>query len=106
MINRVNKDVIATLMKGHIPITDPNQVREAEKRRRLDMSNYKTSKTDLPTYSEGESTGGRGPQQPQKAQPVRVDKKVGRNDPCPCGSGKKYKHCHGRTDTQPQVPPS
>ena len=95
MINRINRDVIATLMKGHIPITDPNQVREAERRRKLDMSNLKTTKTDVPSYSESESTAG-GPPQSQKAQPVRVDKKVGRNDPCPCGSGKKYKHCHGR----------
>jgi len=40
---------------------------------------------------------GRQSQQPQaKPQPVRVGEKIGRNDPCPCGSGKKYKHCHGR----------
>ena len=32
----------------------------------------------------------------QPNQPVRVEKKVGRNEPCPCGSGKKYKHCHGK----------
>ncbi len=31
-----------------------------------------------------------------KREPVKVGKKVGRNDPCPCGSGKKYKHCCGR----------
>ena len=36
------------------------------------------------------------PQPPQKTQPVRVEQKVGRNEPCPCGSGKKYKKCHGR----------
>ncbi|MCK9438409.1 MAG: SEC-C domain-containing protein, partial [Synergistaceae bacterium] len=36
------------------------------------------------------------PRQPQKLAPVRVEKKVGRNDPCPCGSGKKFKNCHGR----------
>jgi len=105
MINRINRDVIATLMKGHIPITDPNQVREAERRRKLDMSNLRTTKTDVPSYSEGESTAG-GPPQPQKAQPVRADKKVGRNDPCPCGSGKKYKHCHGRAGgTEATAPP-
>lgn len=37
-----------------------------------------------------------GKEEPKKRQPIRRDKKVGRNDPCPCGSGKKYKHCHGR----------
>jgi len=35
-------------------------------------------------------------QEKQKPQPVKVEKRVGRNDPCPCGSGKKYKHCHGK----------
>ncbi|MGL4608200.1 MAG: preprotein translocase subunit SecA [Trueperaceae bacterium] len=45
------------------------------------------------------------PANPQNAaarptQPIRVEDKVGRNDPCPCGSGKKYKHCHGRSDAQ------
>jgi preprotein translocase subunit SecA len=38
---------------------------------------------------------GAGPRAPQKPQPIRVEQKVGRNDPCPCGSGKKYKNCHG-----------
>jgi preprotein translocase subunit SecA len=104
MINKVNKDIVATLMKGHIPIQDSSQVREAERRKRLDMSKYRTSKTDVPSYSETNSTVP-GREQPQKPQPVRVDKKIGRNDPCPCGSGKKYKHCHGRVaGPRPQVP--
>ena len=37
-----------------------------------------------------------GPQRPRATQPIHVGPKVGRNDPCPCGSGKKYKNCHGR----------
>jgi len=47
----------------------------------------------------GDDPGGEGasPPEPKKAQPsVRHTEKVGRNDPCPCGSGKKYKHCHGK----------
>ncbi len=90
MIERVNKSVISTLMKGHIPSPDPDQVREAERRRRTDMSRYRTSKSDYSSYSD--TSGGGQPDKPQKAEPVRVEKKVGRNDPCPCGSGKKYKH--------------
>jgi len=44
-----------------------------------------------------EGNGGRGAkQQERKLEPVRVEKKIGRNEPCPCGSGKKYKHCHGQ----------
>ena len=92
MLAKVNKDVVSTLMKGHIPTQDPDQVREAQRRRQVDMSKYRTSKSDFSQYS---STGGGSPEKNQKAEPVRVDKKVGRNDPCPCGSGKKYKQCHG-----------
>jgi len=90
MLNKVNKDVVSTLMKGHIPTQDPEQVKEAQRRRQIE--NLKTSKSDFSQYS---STGG-GSDRNQKTEPVRVEKKVGRNDPCPCGSGKKYKHCHGR----------
>jgi preprotein translocase subunit SecA len=103
MLNKVNKDVVSTLMKGHIPSQDPDQVKEAERRRQIDMSNLRTSKSDFSQYS---STGGGDPDRRQKTEPVRVEKKVGRNDPCPCGSGKKYKQCHGRDqagapDTRP-----
>lgn len=47
---------------------------------------------------EGEAEDQRGGRQPQaaKPQPIHVGEKTGRNDPCPCGSGKKFKHCHGR----------
>jgi preprotein translocase subunit SecA len=92
MLTKVNKDVASTLMKGHIPTQDPDQVKEAQRRRQVDMSNLRTSKSDFSQYS---STGGGGPDRNQRTEPVRVDKKVGRNDPCPCGSGKKYKQCHG-----------
>jgi preprotein translocase subunit SecA len=92
MITKVNKDVVSTLMKGHIPTQDPEQVKEAQRRRQVDMSNLRTSKSDFSQYS---STGGGNQEKNQKVEPVRVDKKVGRNDPCPCGSGKKYKQCHG-----------
>ena len=91
MITKVNKDVVSTLMKGHIPTQDPEQVKEAQRRRQVDMSSMRTSKSDFSQYS---SSGG-GQDRNQKTEPVRVDKKVGRNDPCPCGSGKKYKQCHG-----------
>ena len=101
MLNKVNKDVVSTLMKGHIPTQDPDQVKEAQRRRQVDMSKYRASKSDFSQYS---STGGGGPDKNQKAEPVRVEKKVGRNDPCPCGSGKKYKQCHGMN--QPSAPVS
>ena len=92
MITKVNKDVVGTLMKGQIPTQDPEQVKEAQRRRKIDMSKLKTSKSDFSQYS---STGGGDPDKNKRTEPVRVDKKVGRNDPCPCGSGKKFKQCHG-----------
>jgi len=101
MIDKVNKDVVSILMRGHIPIRDASEVREAQSRKKLDMSKYETSKTDVPSYSEKSDTA--QDKQQQKVQPIRVEKKVGRNDPCPCGSGKKYKQCHGRVGgTSPQ----
>ncbi len=95
MVQKVNKDVVSTLMKGHIPISDPNEVREAEARKRTDMSKYSTQKSESPEVSSGGNRA-QASQEPQRVQPVRVEKKVGRNDPCPCGSGKKYKSCHGK----------
>ena len=92
MLDKVNKDVVSTLMKGHIPTQDPDQVKEAQRRRQVDMSNLRASRSDFTQYS---NTGG-GQDRDKKVEPVRVDKKVGRNDPCPCGSGKKYKQCHGK----------
>lgn len=89
MIDRINRDVISSLMKGHIPIKDSSGLQEAQQRQRLDMSKYQTTRTD--------EMGGSDKKQ-QKIEPVRVEKKVGRNEPCPCGSGKKYKQCHGKAE--------
>ncbi|MCD6346338.1 MAG: SEC-C domain-containing protein, partial [Bacteroidales bacterium] len=101
MMNRVNKEVVSLLMKGNIPIQQPEQVREAQAIRKLDMSKYQTSKTDMEGYGSSNATGeGGAPQKQKKIQPVRVEKKIGRNDLCPCGSGKKYKHCHGAAGAQ------
>ena len=83
------------LMKGQLPLRDPSEVRRGEVPRRSDMSNLRASKSEYGSSFNKDSESGQ-PRQPQKAQPVRVDKKVGRNDPCPCGSGKKYKNCHGK----------
>ncbi len=91
MINNVNRKVVSILAKGHIPISDPSEVQEAEERKRTDMSRMQTGRQGL----EQPGRGGSDKEPPKKAQPVRVEKKVGRNDPCPCGSGKKYKNCHG-----------
>ena len=93
MVNKVNQDVVSLLMKGTIPITSPDNVREAQRRKQVDMSRLRTQKSEFEGYGSG---GGSPEKKQQQTAPVRVDKKVGRNDPCPCGSGKKYKQCHGK----------
>ncbi len=96
MVAQVNKDIVSTLMKGHIPIQNPDQVREAAPVKRTDMSRYRTSKSDTPGSSNPMEGAQTQTQEKSRPEPVRVEKKVGRNDPCPCGSGKKFKHCHGQ----------
>jgi preprotein translocase subunit SecA len=91
MLKKMNKDVVSILMKGNIPISDSSGVQKAQAPKRLDLSKYATSKSD----ADGISSGDHDTREPQKTQPIRVEKKVGRNDPCPCGSGKKFKNCHG-----------
>ncbi|MCF8371621.1 MAG: preprotein translocase subunit SecA [Bacteroidales bacterium] len=88
MLEKINKQVVAILMKGHIPIQDASEVREAQQPQRSDMDKYQTSRSD--------DTGQPQNKAPQKVQPIRTEKKVGRNELCPCGSGKKYKSCHGK----------
>jgi preprotein translocase subunit SecA len=89
MINKINRDVLAFLLRAHIPLRDPQNVREAEKRHRNDK-NLQTSRPEQLSTS--------GSSEPKSQMPVHVEKKTGRNDPCPCGSGKKYKNCHGRNE--------
>lgn len=95
MIASVNKDVVSTLMKGYIPTQNPDQIREAEARKKLDLSRFKTQKSELPGADNPMEGANTQTQERAKPQPVTVEKQVGRNDPCPCGSGKKFKHCHG-----------
>ncbi|MDP4183927.1 MAG: preprotein translocase subunit SecA [Bacteroidota bacterium] len=88
MIEKINRSVVSTLTKGHIPISDAEEVKEGSQKH-TDMSRMQTSR------NESESPAGEDTREKQKPTPVRVEKKVGRNDPCPCGSGKKFKNCHG-----------
>ncbi len=84
MLESLNTDALSFLLRAAIALRE-EAPRQAETRK-PDMSRMTTSRTDLVTNS-GE---------PKVKAPVRVEKTVGRNDPCPCGSGKKYKNCHGR----------
>ncbi len=100
MVDDVNSKSVSILMRGQIPIQDPGQVRQAAPERKTDYSKYRTQKDEMERGISGSSGQQRNENMPQqrqqqKIEPIRVEKKVGRNDPCPCGSGKKYKNCHG-----------
>lgn len=89
MVDKINKSVVSTLMKGQIPFEAPEEVKQAEEKR-TDLSKMRTGRSDIPTPQAN--------QEPRKVEPVKVAPKVGRNDICPCGSGKKFKNCHGREE--------
>jgi len=93
MIDAINRKVLAILLRGQIPMREPEQVREARPSERMDLSKYKTQKDEVSSGSEDPTK--QDTREKVHQEPIRVEKKAGRNDPCPCGSGKKYKNCHG-----------
>ena len=86
MLEELNQEVLSFLLRAHIPLRDASEAKAPAQQRKPDLSQMQTSRNDLVT------NGG-----DQKSKmPVHVEKQVGRNDPCPCGSGKKFKACHGK----------
>ena len=96
MLANVNKEIVSFLFRGGIPVQqEVEQVIEA-KPQHTDMRNMRTVKPEMVSESNGVPTSVlEDTREPQKQTPVRVEQKIGRNDPCPCGSGKKFKNCHG-----------
>ncbi len=112
MIDRISGQVVEFLVRAGLPTADPAVQQAPERKASREEKQMRTSRTEVPEYA-GATAGATqraqrpapagtqqlppppGPPRPQPTQPVRVEKKVGRNDPCPCGSGKKYKNCHG-----------
>ncbi|MFA7082576.1 MAG: SEC-C metal-binding domain-containing protein, partial [Bacteroidales bacterium] len=87
MISEINKEITSFLCRATLPLEDKS-VKETELPQ-SDNRKLKTGRQELEANN---------PSEPQKIQPVHVEKKVGRNDICPCGSGKKYKNCHGKAE--------
>ena len=94
MVNKINDHTISVLMRGQIPVQEPEQVREAAPERPAPRQQYQETKQDLNDPNQ-QAAANRDTRE-QKREPIRAQKTVGRNDPCPCGSGKKFKNCHGR----------
>ncbi len=121
MLNNLNQKALAALMRGQIYIPRPQpqpmpsnvsvsgqgapapapqapapEVRKAMPERPNDYSQYTASKEGLPGEDANRQAMANAGGGPKKVQPAKAAPKVGRNDPCPCGSGKKFKNCHGR----------
>ena len=87
MLEALDQDVLSFLFRASIFLREPSQAQQApESSTKKEMSRMQTQHGDLTT------NGG----QPKTKMPIHVEKKIGRNDPCPCGSGLKYKNCHGK----------
>jgi preprotein translocase subunit SecA len=92
MDGEVNLDIVQFLCHAGIPLNDGDELKEG-RQKKTDMSRMSANKENAdapPTENEYFDPA------PAKQQPIQVGPKIGRNDPCPCGSGKKYKACHGR----------
>ena len=123
MLDNLNQKALAALMRGQIFIPEPQprpvetpsnvsvsgqqpaapaapkpqpQVREAMPERPNDYSQYTASKEGLPGENANRQAMANAGGGPRKVRPAKAAPKVGRHDPCPCGSGKKFKNCHGR----------
>ncbi len=92
LIYRINYDVCSYLMKGNLVFANGGDVKEAREQK-TDLSKVRTSREEQAMRAAAQSAG-QGRSKPETFK--RTEKKVGRNEPCPCGSGKKYKQCHGK----------
>ncbi|HTB05671.1 MAG TPA: SEC-C metal-binding domain-containing protein, partial [Bacteroidia bacterium] len=92
MLIKVNKSITTFLLKSAIFVNNPNQIQEAQVLEPAEVE-YETSRPNNEAATAQQ--GGEAPA-PKPQQPAKAEKRVGRNDPCPCGSGKKYKNCHGK----------
>ena len=95
MVNKINNQTISVLMRGQIPVPDPEQVRAAAPEMPAPRQQYQETKQDLSDPNQ-QAAANRDTREKQRPEPIRVQKTPGRNDPCPCGSGKKFKNCHGK----------
>ena len=104
MLSNLNSKTVATLMRGQIYVRqpEPDQTpREPEVERAMpdngtDYSRYRTNKEAVPGENAQRQAASARQGEQQRPQPMKAAPKIGRNDPCPCGSGKKFKNCHGR----------
>ena len=106
MVDKIYNDATSVLMRAQIPVAAPNEengsaapeLREAEPERPAPRQQYTETKVDIDEAREAaqRNAASRDTREVQRTPIVNEGPKIGRNDPCPCGSGKKYKNCHGK----------
>ena len=97
MVDKINNATVATLMRAQIPVQAPQEVREAAPEPETPKQQYTTSHEGSDLQDQGmKEAAARDTREQQHRQPIVKDQLPGRNDPCPCGSGKKFKNCHGK----------
>jgi preprotein translocase subunit SecA len=101
MLDNFNRRTISILYRGQIPTRDPENLQQAHVQQKHDYSRYRTQKDAVSraAIASGQAeAANRDTREQQRPEPLRVEKKPRPNDPCPCGSGKKYKQCHGKAE--------
>jgi preprotein translocase subunit SecA len=101
MLDNFNRRTLSILLRGQIPMRDPESVQQAHTQQRQDYSRYRAQKDAVARAAAASgqaAAANRDTREQQRPEPLRVEKKPRPNDPCPCGSGKKYKQCHGKTE--------
>ncbi len=97
MLLNINREITSFLSRAQLPLREESDVQEARQPQapQRGLKAGRQNEFDRAAAQQRQAMEQSG-QQPQRQMPVHVEKKVGRNDPCPCGSGKKYKNCHGK----------
>jgi len=102
MNNEVNKNIVSFLCHAALPVQQENAPLKEGRQQKTDMSRMRANKDEVDNVGQDYAANERDRFEPGgedvqvKQEPIKVGPKVGRNDPCPCGSGKKYKQCHGK----------
>ena len=96
MVNRINNKTISILMRGQVPDVDVEMAQAPVQQPPRQRPQYTESRADLTDPAQRAAAARDTREQQGPVQPIVAEKLPGRNDPCPCGSGKKFKNCHGR----------
>jgi preprotein translocase subunit SecA len=95
-VNHVNEKVISYLYKGMVVIQQDEQVRQAPAPQKINQQQLQNNRFEEQEQRQRQAAENAGQEQRRSAPVIRDAAKVGRNDACPCGSGKKFKNCHGQ----------